>query len=63
MAYNAKAQSNYDKKCVFITAKLFPGTDQDIIEYMAQKDEPTSTLIKRLIREEMARKAAEIKSE
>lgn len=55
MAYNAKAQAAYDKKCIYIKAKLYPGTDQDIVQYLETIDEPTATLIKRLIREEMAR--------
>ena len=53
MAYNAKAQAKYDKKCIHIGAKLFPVTDQDIIQYLEQTEEPTATLIKRLIREEI----------
>lgn len=53
MAYNKTAQANYDKKCTYITAKLYPGTDQDIIEFVRSIDEPTATLIKRLIRAEM----------
>lgn len=56
MAYNKTAQANYDRKCTYIRAKLFPGTDQDIIEFVKTNDEPTGTLIKRLIREEIARK-------
>ena len=57
MAYNKIAQANYDKKCMYIRAKLFPSTDRDIIEYVKSTDEQTGTLIKRLIREEIARKS------
>jgi hypothetical protein len=57
MAYNKDAQARYDKKCTMIAAKLYPNTDRDIIEYIEQTSEPTATLIKRLIREEIARKA------
>lgn len=61
MAYNKTAQANYDKKCTYITAKLYPGTDQDIISFVESDPEPTATLIKRLIREEIARRAADQK--
>ena len=61
MAYNKKAQATYDKKCTYIRAKLYPGTDQDIISYVENSPEPTATLIKRLIREDIARKAADQK--
>lgn len=57
MAYNKKAQAAYEKKCKQIKLKLFPNTDTDIAEYLEKTDEPTATLIKRLIREEIARKA------
>ena len=58
MAYNAKSQAKYDKKCVFATAKLFPITDRDIIEYLESSREPKATIIKRAIRAEMAKKAS-----
>lgn len=63
MVYNAKAQAAYDKKCTIIKAKLFPNTDRDIIDFVGQSSEPTGTMIKRLICEEMKRKAAENKIE
>lgn len=56
MAYSKEAQARYDKKCTYITAKLYPGTDQDILQFLETSSEPTATLIKRLIREEIARK-------
>ena len=57
MAYSKKAQAAYDKKCTYIRAKLYPGTDQDIIAFVERSGEPAATLIKRLIREEIARQA------
>lgn len=56
-----KARANYIKKCKQVNLVLYP-TDQDIIDYLAQSEEPTTTLIKRLIRDEILRgKNAETK--
>ncbi len=49
-----KARANYIKKCKQINVVLYP-TDADIIAYLEQTDEPATTLIKRLIREEIAK--------
>ena len=50
-----KARANYAKKCRSIKLTLYP-TDKDISDYVDSIEEPTATLIKRLIREEIARK-------
>lgn len=59
MAYNKKAQAAYEKKCKQIKLKLYPNTDTDIAEFLESIEEPTATLIKRLIREEIAKKSKE----
>lgn len=59
MAYNKEAQAKYAKKCKIYTFKLHPENDADIIEYLSRSDEPFSTLVKRLIREEMARQKSQ----
>lgn len=58
MAYNKEAQDKYRQKCKTKTVVLFP-TDADIAAYAEQINEPFSTLVKRLIREEMARQKAQ----
>lgn len=58
MAYNKQAQAKYDAKCKVRPVKMFP-TDKDIEDYLAHTDEPFSTLVKRLIREEMARQKSQ----
>ena len=51
-----KARANYAKKCRQVKVVLYP-TDKDIADYIDSTDEPTATIIKRLIRDEIARKA------
>lgn len=49
-----KARANYAKKCKQINLVLYP-TDADILAFFESTSEPVSTLIKRLLREEIAR--------
>lgn len=53
-----KARANYAKKCRQVLIVLYP-TDQDIADYIDSTDEPTATLIKRLIREEIVKRKTE----
>ena len=53
-----KARANYAKKCKRVNLVFYP-TDADILSFLESTDEPVSTLIKRLIREEIARQGAE----
>lgn len=57
MAYNKEAQAKYQKKCKMITFKFFPNSDKDIIDFLESCEEPKATLIKRLIRAEIAAKS------
>lgn len=59
MAYNKEAQDKYRQKCKTKTIVLFPESDKDISHFLEQTDEPFSTLVKRLIREEMARQKSQ----
>lgn len=49
-----KARANYRKKVEKLYIELYP-TDEDIKERLAGIDEPKSTYIKRLIREDIKR--------
>lgn len=60
MAYNKEAQARYAQKCKTICVRVRP-TDQDILDYLAQTDEPPVTLIKRLIRAEMKAKGLPVR--
>lgn len=53
-----KARANYAKKCKQVNLVLYP-TDADILAFFERTKEPVSTLIKRLIREEIARQGGE----
>jgi len=51
-----KARANYRKKVVPLRIELYP-TDKDILEWLAQLDEPKATYIKRLIRKDMEKES------
>lgn len=53
-----KARANYAKKCKQINLVLYP-TDADILAFFERTNEPVNTLIKRLVREEIARQGGE----
>jgi len=47
-----KARANYRKKVTFFHLELYP-TDEDIKQKLSSLDEPKSTYIKRLIRQDI----------
>ena len=49
-----KARANYRKKVERITIELYP-TDEDIKTKLEEIDEPKTTYIKRLIREDISK--------
>lgn len=52
-----KARANYRKKVTPLRIELYP-TDKDILEWLAQLDEPKATYVKRLIRKDMEKESA-----
>lgn len=55
--YERKAKNKYKKKVDVLRVELYP-TDEDIKAHIAAQNEPKSTYIKRVIREDIKRQKA-----